>query len=229
MAGLLKISPWQKSRLCAPANVCRNCARRTASSTASSRFRPSMKSCNWRHASAARRGGSSIGVYPETKHPAHFAAIGCPWSGSPRCPAAPRLRGGGQPGLHPVIRSGQSAAIARHDAAHPGAAAGTRTGRSGEIAKYADGIGIAKSLASRGHQAAHASISRCMCGPSAPKMNFFPRTSASALRRRRTEISRPKSAATWTAASTDCLLIFPRSACACAMPTSPASSPCTSR
>ena len=36
-----------------------------------------MKSCNWCKSVNSRRGaGPRLGVYPETKHPAHFAAIG---------------------------------------------------------------------------------------------------------------------------------------------------------
>jgi len=106
-----------------------------------------------------RRGGAvKIGVYPETKHPAHFAAIGLP--------------------LEQAVLD----ALQRHDYAAEGDPVFIQSfephnlrqlrgmtrlplvqllehelGDLGRIASYADGIGIAKSLASdEGVRAAHA-------------------------------------------------------------------------
>jgi glycerophosphoryl diester phosphodiesterase len=106
-----------------------------------------------------RRGGSlRIGVYPETKHPAHFAGIGLPLEqavldtlqrydyaadGSPVFiqsfdPRNLRQLRGMTP--LPLVQ------LLEHE-----------LGDLGEIAKYADGIGIAKALASAaGVRAAHA-------------------------------------------------------------------------
>jgi glycerophosphoryl diester phosphodiesterase len=105
-----------------------------------------------------RRGGSRIGVYPETKHPAHFRAIGLPLE---------------QAVLDVLQRHGYAAAgspvvIQSFDPRNLRQLRGM-TGLTlvqllehelkdlAEIAEYADGIGIAKSLASEeGIRAAHA-------------------------------------------------------------------------
>ncbi len=106
-----------------------------------------------------RRGaGSRIGVYPETKHPAHFAGIGLPLERS----VLDCLE------RHGYAAEGSPVFIQSFDPANLRQLRGmTRLpllqllehelGDVGEIAKYADGIGIAKELAStEGVQAAHA-------------------------------------------------------------------------
>jgi glycerophosphoryl diester phosphodiesterase len=105
-----------------------------------------------------RRGGAKIGVYPETKHPAHFAGIGLPLE-QPVLAALQR---------HGYAAHGSPVFIQSFDPRNLRQLRGmTRLpllqllehelGDLGEIAKYADGIGIAKSLASaEGVRAAHA-------------------------------------------------------------------------
>ena len=107
---------------------------------------------------ANRRGTARIGVYPETKHPAHFAGIGLPQE---------------QAVLDCLQRHGYAAAgspvfIQSFDPANLRQLRGMTElpllqlleldlGDLGEIARYADGIGIAKALASEeGVRAAHA-------------------------------------------------------------------------
>ncbi len=105
-----------------------------------------------------RSGGVKIGVYPETKHPAHFAAIGLPQEQA----VLDTLR------LHGYDAVGSPVFIQSFDPGNLRQLRGmTRLpllqllehelGDLGEIATYADGIGIAKSLASaEGVLAAHA-------------------------------------------------------------------------
>lgn len=105
-----------------------------------------------------RRGGSRIGVYPETKHPAHFAAIGLPLEQA--VIDALQRHGYAAEGSPVVIQSfdpgnlrqlrGMTGLTLVQLLEH-------ELGDLAQIAKYADGIGIAKSLASgAGIQAAHA-------------------------------------------------------------------------
>jgi glycerophosphoryl diester phosphodiesterase len=105
-----------------------------------------------------RRGGARIGVYPETKHPAHFAAIGLPQEG----PLLDTLQ------RHGYAADGSPVIIQSFDPGNLRQLRGmTRLfllqllehelGDLGEIAQYADGIGIAKGLATaEGVRAAHA-------------------------------------------------------------------------
>ena len=105
-----------------------------------------------------RRDGSRIGVYPETKHPAHFAALGLPLEQA----VLDALQ------RHGYAAEGSPVVIQSFDPANLRQLRGmTRLtlvqllehglGDPAEIAKYADGIGIAKSLASEaGIRAAHA-------------------------------------------------------------------------
>ncbi len=106
-----------------------------------------------------RRGaGPRIGVYPETKHPAHFAGIGLPLE-QPVLDCLER-HGYGTDGSPVFIQSfdprnlrqlrGMTRLPLLQLLEH-------ELGDLGEIATYADGIGIAKSLASAdGVRAAHA-------------------------------------------------------------------------
>lgn len=103
-------------------------------------------------------GGAKIGVYPETKHPAHFAGIGLPQEQA----LLDTLR------LYSYDAVGSPVFIQSFDPVNLRQLRGmTRLpllqllehelGDLGEIATYADGIGIAKSLASaEGVRAAHA-------------------------------------------------------------------------
>ena len=106
-----------------------------------------------------RRGGArKIGVYPETKHPAHFARIGLPLE----LAVLNALQ------RHDYVADGSPVFIQSFDPRNLRQLRGmTRLplvqllehelGDLGEIANYADGIGIAKSLASaEGVRAAHA-------------------------------------------------------------------------
>lgn len=105
-----------------------------------------------------RRGGPRIGVYPETKHPAHFTTIGLPLEQAVL--DALQRHGYAAPGSPVVIQSFDPnnlrmlrpmtqltlVQLLEHE-----------LGDLREIAAYADGIGIAKSLASEeGVRAAHA-------------------------------------------------------------------------
>jgi glycerophosphoryl diester phosphodiesterase len=105
-----------------------------------------------------RRAGERIGVYPETKHPAHFAAIGLPQEQA----VLDTLEryGYGAPGSPVVIQSfdprnlrqlrGMTRLPLLQLLEH-------ELGDLAEIATYADGVGIAKQLASpEGVRAAHA-------------------------------------------------------------------------
>jgi glycerophosphoryl diester phosphodiesterase len=104
------------------------------------------------------RDGSRIGVYPETKHPAHFAAIGLPLEQA----VLDALQ------RHGYAAEGSPVVIQSFDPGNLRQLRGmTRLtlvqllehelGDLAQIATYADGIGIAKSLASEaGIQAAHA-------------------------------------------------------------------------
>ena len=57
---------------------------------------------------------SRIGVYPETKHPAHFAAIGLAQEpAGARDAASASVTTARIAGVHPILRPEQSAAIAR--------------------------------------------------------------------------------------------------------------------
>lgn len=96
-----------------------------------------------------RGGGPRIGVYPETKHPAHFAGIGLPQEQA----VLDTLR------RHGYDADGSPVFIQSFDPANLRQLRGmTRLpllqllehelGDLGEIATYADGIGIAKTLAS---------------------------------------------------------------------------------
>jgi glycerophosphoryl diester phosphodiesterase len=106
-----------------------------------------------------RRGGSPrIGVYPETKHPAHFTGIGLPME---RAVLETLQR-------HDYAAEGSPVFIQSFDPRNLRRLRGMTSlplvqllehelGDLGEIAKYADGIGIAKALASvEGIRAAHA-------------------------------------------------------------------------
>ena len=105
-----------------------------------------------------RRSGARIGVYPETKHPAHFAAIGLPQEG----PLLDTLQ------RHGYAADGSPVIIQSFDPGNLRQLRGmTRLfllqllehdlGDLGEVARYADGIGIAKGLATaEGVRAAHA-------------------------------------------------------------------------
>jgi glycerophosphoryl diester phosphodiesterase len=105
-----------------------------------------------------RRGGARIGVYPETKHPSHFAGLGLPQEQAVL--DVLRRYGYGAEGSPVVIQSFEPqnlrqlrgmtrlplVQLLEHE-----------LGDLQEIAKYADGIGIAKSLATaEGIRAAHA-------------------------------------------------------------------------
>ncbi|HXI76615.1 MAG TPA: glycerophosphodiester phosphodiesterase family protein [Steroidobacteraceae bacterium] len=109
-------------------------------------------------AAGRRRDGSRIGVYPETKHPAHFAAIGLPLEQAVL--DALQRHGYAAEGSPVVIQSFDPGNLRQLRAM-------TRLtlvqllehelGDLAQVATYADGIGIAKSLASAaGIQAAHA-------------------------------------------------------------------------
>jgi glycerophosphoryl diester phosphodiesterase len=105
-----------------------------------------------------RRGGARIGVYPETKHPAHFAAIGLPLESA----VLDTLR------RYDYASEGSPVFIQSFDPRNLRQLRGmTRLplvqllehtlGDLEEIAGYADAIGIAKSLATgEGVRAAHA-------------------------------------------------------------------------
>jgi glycerophosphoryl diester phosphodiesterase len=105
-----------------------------------------------------RRGGARIGVYPETKHPAHFAAIGLPQEG----PLLDTLQ------RHGYAADGSPVIIQSFDPGNLRQLRGMtglfllqllehELGDLGEIARYADGIGIAKELATaEAVRAAHA-------------------------------------------------------------------------
>jgi glycerophosphoryl diester phosphodiesterase len=105
-----------------------------------------------------RRGGARIGVYPETKHPAHFAAIGLPQEQA----VLDTLQ------QHGYAAQGSPVFIQSFDPGNLRQLRGmTRLpllqllehalGDLAEIATYADGIGIAKPLATaEGIRAAHA-------------------------------------------------------------------------
>ena len=109
-------------------------------------------------ANRLRVGAPKIGVYPETKHPAHFAALGLPLEQA----VLDVLR------RHGYAEDGSPVFIQSFDPRNLRQLRGmTRLpllqllehelGDLDEIAKYADGIGIAKSLASAaGVRAAHA-------------------------------------------------------------------------
>jgi glycerophosphoryl diester phosphodiesterase len=109
-------------------------------------------------ASRARVGGAKIGVYPETKHPAHFTHIGLPLEQAVL--DALQRHGYGEEGSPVFIQSFDPRnlrllrdmtrlpllQLLEHD-----------LGDLSEIARYADGIGIAKALAGAdGVRAAHA-------------------------------------------------------------------------
>jgi glycerophosphoryl diester phosphodiesterase len=102
--------------------------------------------------------GARIGVYPETKHPAHFAALGLPQEQAVLDTL--QRHGYGDPGSPVVIQSfdprnlrqlrGMTRLPLLQLLEH-------ELGDLAEIATYADGIGIAKALASsEGVRAAHA-------------------------------------------------------------------------
>ena len=106
-----------------------------------------------------RRGGAPrVGVYPETKHPAHFAAIGLPQEQA----VLDCL------GRHGYDAEGSPVFIQSFDPGNLRQLRGMtglpllqllehELGDLAEVARYADGIGIAKSLASaEGVRAAHA-------------------------------------------------------------------------
>ena len=109
-------------------------------------------------ANRQRGGGSRIGVYPETKHPAHFARIGLPLEQA----VLDALQ------RHGYAADGSPVFIQSFDPRNLRQLRGmTRLplvqllehelGDLGEIAKYADAIGIAKVLATpEGVRAAHA-------------------------------------------------------------------------
>ncbi len=97
-----------------------------------------------KRANRGAAGKSKIGVYPETKHPAHFKAIGL----AQELPCSRRLRASATrsavAGVHPVLRSAQFAAIARYDALPLVQLLEHEIGDIARIAQYADCIGIAK-------------------------------------------------------------------------------------
>jgi glycerophosphoryl diester phosphodiesterase len=109
-------------------------------------------------ASRRRSGPNRVGVYPETKHPAHFAGIGLPQEQA----VLDALQ------RHDYAAAGSPVFIQSFDPRNLRELRGmTRLplvqllehelGDLGEIARYADAIGIAKSLASEaGIRAAHA-------------------------------------------------------------------------
>jgi glycerophosphoryl diester phosphodiesterase len=111
-----------------------------------------------RQAAGQRGVGPRVGVYPETKHPAHFAGIGLPLESA----VLEALR------LHDYAADGSPVFIQSFDPRNLRELRGrTRLplvqllehelGNLGEIATYADAIGIAKSLATpEGVRAAHA-------------------------------------------------------------------------
>jgi glycerophosphoryl diester phosphodiesterase len=109
-------------------------------------------------ADAGRRGGSRIGVYPETKHPAHFTALGLPLERAVL--DALQRHGYAAEGSPVVIQSFDPDNLRLLRGMTPLTLVQLLEhglGDPAEIAKYADGIGIAKSLASEaGIQAAHA-------------------------------------------------------------------------
>ena len=99
-------------------------------------------------AGRTRSDRSRVGLYPETKHPAHFQKLGLALERPVlETLCAPWLRRARIAGLHPVLRSGQFAATARDDPAAAGTAPGARVGDVARIAEYADCIGIGKMLA----------------------------------------------------------------------------------
>jgi glycerophosphoryl diester phosphodiesterase len=106
----------------------------------------------------ARRAGSKIGVYPETKHPAHFQGLGLPQEQAVLDTL--QRHGYGAEGSPVVIQSfdprnlrqlrGMTRLTLVQLLEH-------ELGDLAEVATYADGIGIAKALASaEGVRAAHA-------------------------------------------------------------------------
>jgi glycerophosphoryl diester phosphodiesterase len=106
----------------------------------------------------ARRAGSKIGVYPETKHPAHFQGLGLPQEQAVLNTL--QRHGYGAEGSPVVIQSfdprnlrqlrGMTRLTLVQLLEH-------ELGDLAEVATYADGIGIAKALASaEGVRAAHA-------------------------------------------------------------------------
>jgi glycerophosphoryl diester phosphodiesterase len=109
-------------------------------------------------ANRRRGGGPRVGVYPETKHPAHFTGIGLPME---RAVLETLDR-------HGYAAEGSPVFIQSFDPRNLRQLRGMTSlplvqllehelGDLGEIAKYADGIGIAKALASaEGICAAHA-------------------------------------------------------------------------
>jgi glycerophosphoryl diester phosphodiesterase len=107
---------------------------------------------------AGRRRGSRVGVYPETKHPAHFTAIGLPLEQAVL--DALQRHGYAAQGSPVVIQSFDPGNLRQLRGMTPLTLLQLlehELGDLAEIAKYADGIGIAKSLASEaGIAAAHA-------------------------------------------------------------------------
>ena len=107
---------------------------------------------------ANRRRGVKIGVYPETKHPAHFAGIGLPQEQAVLdCLQRHGYEADGSP-VYIQSFDPNNLRQLRGMTALPLLQLLEHTlGDLGEIAGYADGIGIAKSLASaEGVRAAHA-------------------------------------------------------------------------
>ena len=126
--GSPKISRWRRSRPCARGNGCRNCGRRTAPSTADSLV-PTFDEIMQLAVDANRRRGAGREDrrVPGDQAPGAFRrASACRRNRPCSIPcSATAMRAPGSPGVHPVIRSAQSAATSRHDAAALGAIAGT--------------------------------------------------------------------------------------------------------
>ncbi len=169
-----------------------------------------------------RRGGRPrLGVYPETKHPAHFASIGL--AQEPAVLRALQRFDYAQQGSPVFIQSFDPNNLrALRDMTHLPLVQLLEDGL-GEfkrIGEYADAIGIAKSLATaeaRGRRARFAD-SPFTCGRFAPKTSFCPLISRQGRILRRTAISRRKSLVIWRSASMGSSPISLRSACASATP-----------
>ena len=170
-----------------------------------------------------RPGQPKIGVYPETKHPAHFRALGLPQEATVLETLA--RYGYDAPGSPVFIQSFDPqnlmqlrymtrlplVQLLEHQVADlPG------------MAKYADAIGIAKALATaetitRAHDAGLSGTS----GHSGQRTSFCRTISNQDRNPRRTAICRRKSSVTWRAASMGFSPIFPPWASGSGTPSQP--------
>ena len=110
-AGSPRTSRSPSSRRCAPASGCRSCVAPASTAVSSCpRFEELLAlvaAANQRPERRAR----PLGVYPETKHPSYFEALGLPLEARLRRRAAPpRPRSRRRARLHPVVRGPEPAA-----------------------------------------------------------------------------------------------------------------------